>query len=75
MELQTFFFNATAAISGNNILDAHREVSSDMLELTKVPTTDCFKAIGEGIENIKKELDVLKATLTHLSAALGLSFF
>ena len=70
-----FFINATANISGKNILDAHREVSTDMLESTKVPTIDCFEAVGEGIENITRELDVLKATLTHLSAPLGLSFF
>ena len=75
MELQTFFINATALLSGNNILDAHRKVSTDMLESTKIPTIVCFKAVGEGIANITKELDVLKATLTHLSAPLGLSFF
>jgi hypothetical protein len=47
----------------------------DMLELTKVPSTDCFKAIGEGIKNITEELDALKTTLVHLSAPLGLRFF
>jgi hypothetical protein len=47
----------------------------DMLELTKVPTTDCLKVIGEGIKNINEELDTLKATLVHLSASFGIRFF
>jgi hypothetical protein len=46
-----------------------------MLEPTKVPAIDCFKALGEGIESLNKELDVLKTTLVHLSAPFGLSFF
>ena len=75
MECQTFFVNATASVTGQNILDANRIGSMDMLELTKVPATDSFKAIGEGIHSINQELDALKATLVHLSAPFGLSFF
>ena len=75
MECQTFLVNATASVTGQNILDANRIGSMDMLELTKVPATDCFKAIGEGVQNITEELETLKATLVHLSAPLGLRFF